>query len=357
MRMILVAVMTEFNTGEFQKRLLAWFHANKRDLPWRKAPGEARDPYSVVVSEVMLQQTQVVTVLRFYNAWMEKFPNFEALANAPEQKVLKAWEGLGYYTRARNLHKLAQILMSKHGGRLPSSVDELQKLPGVGPYSARSIASLAFGTPGACVDGNVVRVLSRLMNIDKIYKSASAASADFQKIADSVLNERKPGEHNEAMMEFGATICTKAKPQCWNCPVRPLCRAYTAGTQETLPKLESKKTESKLVKRVWVWHKNKLLLHQGKAATGNLHGLWELPTPEILGIKRLPKKEALRRVRNITKYKITEVIYKITKIEDLIAKIEKDATLRWASRGEMESLPMSGPHAQWIEELLGRKGE
>lgn len=347
--------MPHFNPTEFQKRLAAWFRKNQREMPWRKAENEQRDPYAVVVSEVMLQQTQVTTVIPYFQRWMTLFPTFQALADAPQDKVLKAWEGLGYYSRARNLHKLAQIVVTQLGGQLPSNVDALLTLPGIGPYSARSIASLAFGTAAACVDGNVVRVLSRLQNIDTPYKSAAAAQLSFQKIADGVLNHAHPGLHNEAMMEFGATVCTKMNPRCTQCPMSDLCQAYAAGRQEELPRFEAKKIESKLVKRVWVSHEGRLLLHRGKAATGVLEGLYELPTPEHLRLKRLPAKELLRRVRNITKYKITEVIYKVSKIDNLLPLVEKDPTLRWATPTEIKELPLSGPHAQWIEELLGRK--
>ena len=349
--------MTEFNTGEFQKRLLTWFAANKRSLPWR-TEGQ-RDPYSVVVSEVMLQQTQVTTVLRYYERWMGLFPNFEALAKAPIEQVLKAWEGMGYYSRARNLKKLAETVMGSHGGRLPDSVAKLENLPGIGRYSSRSIASVAFGKPAACVDGNIVRVLARLMGIDKIYKSNSAAQFDFQGIADRVLNQESPGEHNEAMMEFGATVCTRANPLCLDCPLRTMCRGRALGIAGELPRLERTKSESKLVKRVWIMNEGRLLLRQSGpqniAATGTLDGLWELPTPESLQIKRLPQKELLRRARSITKYKITEVIYKITRINGMLPRLAKNPSLRWASNEELKTLPLSGPHAQWIEGLLARK--
>ena len=340
-----------------------------RDLPWRH--GEPRDPYSVVVSEVMLQQTQVTTVLRYYDKWMALFPTFEALAKAPIEKVLKAWEGMGYYTRARNLKKLAEAIVMTHKGQLPREVEALLQLPGIGPYSARSIASLAWGTPAACVDGNVVRVIARLRNIDRAYNSGSAAQKDFQPIANEMAqissegnfhNRFHPGEYNEAMMEFGATICTKANPLCQQCPLRSMCGAYAAGTQESLPRFASRQTESRLVKRVWLRHQGQLLLHQShrthsRAAHGHLDGLWELPTADSLGIKRLPQKEILRRVRNITKYKITEVIYKITKVDNLLPKIERLAHFRWVTPAQLAQLPLSGPHALWIQELLGRKAE
>lgn len=349
---------------EFRTRLLRWFAVNKRDLPWRVK--EPRDPYSVVVSEVMLQQTQVTTVLRYYDRWMTAFPTFAALAEAPVEKVLKCWEGLGYYTRARNLKKLAEAVVANYGGILPQNVTELEKLPGIGPYSARSIASLAFNTPAACVDGNVVRVYSRLKAVDKIYKSGSAAQADFQKLADRVagadISEKYEvaskfhyGEFNEALMEFGATVCTKANPACAVCPMQDLCRGFALGIAADLPRLERTKTEAKFVKRVWIMHEGHLLLAQDAAATGHLHGLYELPTPDSLGIRRLPKKELLRRVRNITKYKITEVIYKITRVDEMLPRLAKLPNLCWASPSDLKTLPLSGPHAQWIEEVRGRK--
>jgi len=229
-----------------------------RDLPWRTP--SPRDPYSVVVSEIMLQQTQVATVLRYWDRWMSKFPNFKALAKAPVEKVLKAWEGMGYYNRARNLQKLAQAVVNDYAGTLPREVEQLLKLPGVGRYSARSIASLAFEKPAACVDGNIVRVLSRLKGIDKQHKNAAAAQQDFQAIADEFLNRKHPGEHNEAMMELGATICTKANPQCIRCPLRDGCWAYASGNPEALPRFEKVQTIAKAVDRIWACDGQRILL-------------------------------------------------------------------------------------------------
>jgi A/G-specific adenine glycosylase len=382
--------INSFDSGNFRKKLLEWFRINRRDLPWRCADTHEtntqsarlfggknyietsikkyRDPYSVVVSEVMLQQTQVKTVLRYYENWMKLFPTFEALAKAPIEKVLKAWEGLGYYTRARNLKRIAELVVENYSGELPASIDELQKLPGVGPYSARSIASLAYNTPAACVDGNVVRVLARLNNIDKTYKSGSLAQKDFQPFADSVAGvdiQKKSnsktrrefdfGEWNEAMMEFGATVCTKGNPQCLLCPVRELCEAYKKGTQNEIPHFEAKKMEAKRVNRAWIYNKNKFLICNGKAATGKLHGLWELPLMETLELKKETQKEIFRRTRNITKYKIIEVIYGIPLSKNLLKIISKNKSLRWTEREELETLPFSGPHAQWIKELLEKK--
>ena len=344
--------MADINSIAARQSLLDWFLANARQMPWRTpAP---RDPYAVAVSEVMLQQTQVTTVISYFQRWMTTFPTWAALAEAPVDKVLKAWEGLGYYTRARNLHKLAQAVMAT-GGTLPHTVDALLDLPGIGPYSARSISSIAYGTPAACVDGNIVRVLSRLHNIDKTYKSGSAAVHDFQPLADEFLNERHPGDHNEAMMELGATICIKGEPRCDLCPLRQFCAAYAAGTAATLPRLDKVKIIPKAVRRLWVVREGRILLQRDSAAHGTLAGLYELPTPEALGVKRLPKKEILKRIRAITKYKITEAIYAITETDAIAAKAATSPAFVWASPNEIEKLPLSGPHAQWIKELVSRK--
>jgi A/G-specific adenine glycosylase len=310
-----------------------------------------RDPYSVVVSEVMLQQTQVNTVLKYYDNWMRLFPTFDALAKAPLEKVLKAWQGMGYYTRARNLKKLAQAVMKERHGELPRDVEDLDALPGIGKYSARSIASLAFDVPVACVDGNIVRVISRLLGIDKPFKSSSAAMPEFQENADQLLNQKHPALHNEAMMEFGALVCTKANPSCASCPMKGLCRGHALRIAEKLPRFEPRKTEEKIVRRAWIYDGDKILLQQShpgrSAATGNLYGLWELPTLEALGVRR-PGKELLRKHRGITKYKITEIIHRVGTGQ----AASGGKRLRWIGKRKLAQIPLSGPHGKWIRELL-----
>lgn len=203
-----------------RRNLLRWYGAHQRALPWRRNPL----PYPVTVSEFMLQQTQVATALPFYHRWMKQFPDWQTLAAAPESEVLKAWEGLGYYTRARNLHRLATVVTQELGGRLPGHPDELRKLPGIGPYTAGAIASIAFNERHPLVDGNVERVYSRLFNWTADIKS-SKSHKQLWSWAEQLTPSRSPGDYNQAVMELGALVCTPRQPQCLICPLRRQCQA------------------------------------------------------------------------------------------------------------------------------------
>jgi len=209
-----------FNHVDFRKRLLDWYAAHHRILPWRKT----RDPYAVWVSEVMLQQTQVGTVIAYYERFMDRFADVAGLARADLQAVLKIWEGLGYYARARNLHRAAAVVCARHGGQVPDTWDQIRALPGVGPYIAAAVLSIAYHRPLAVVDGNVKRILARLFRIDAPVNVSSAAPV-FQRKADELLERRQPGAFNQAMMELGAVVCRPRNPDCSHCPVSAHCRS------------------------------------------------------------------------------------------------------------------------------------
>ncbi|MDX1708054.1 MAG: A/G-specific adenine glycosylase, partial [Desulfobacterales bacterium] len=213
--------MTDANQKQLQKRLIHWYQTNQRDLPWRRS----NNPYHIWVSEVMLQQTQVNTVLEYYRRFIKTFTSVTRLAQADEQSVLKLWEGLGYYARARNLHRAAKSVVQQHGGKIPDTWDAFYSLPGVGDYIAAAVLSIAFDRPYAVVDGNVKRVLSRLHKIKNPVNQPSSNSR-FAKAADRLLDERQPGTFNQAVMELGALVCIPRKPLCPKCPVRNWCRAY-----------------------------------------------------------------------------------------------------------------------------------
>ncbi len=210
-------------------RLLVWYDSARRDLPWRAAPGQAPDPYRVWLSEVMLQQTRVETVRPYYERWLARFPTVDALAEAPLDDVLKAWEGLGYYSRARNFHAAVRTVAEQYGGRVPGETGAFRALPGVGRYTAGAVMSIAFGLPEPVVDGNVRRVFARWTD-----DPAPADDTLWRMAADLVPGER-PGDVNQALMELGATVCTPRNPRCGACPVRDFCAAYAAGTQNERP--------------------------------------------------------------------------------------------------------------------------
>ena len=264
----------------FARALLAWYRRNARALPWRTSPSL----YRTVVSEFMLQQTQVKTALPYFARWMEELPDFAALASAEPALVLKLWEGLGYYSRARNLHRLAQAFVALP--EPPATPEAWQELPGVGPYTAAAISSLSGGARVACVDGNVVRVLARLTADGTGVSRRRDRGQGLRPLwrANSCPRRRRPGDHNQAMMELGALVCTRAYPRCPECPVRSFCAGLASGRPEAFPKLARKASEARTVTRVWCERDGALLLHRAAADARRLASLHELPTAEQAGL-------------------------------------------------------------------------
>jgi A/G-specific adenine glycosylase len=202
-------------------KLLDWFDENKREMPWRKS----EDPYHIWVSEVMLQQTRVDQARPYFDRFIDRFPTIFDLAEAPQQEVLKVWEGLGYYSRARNLHHAAQTVVEKYNGELPDQYEEISELKGVGPYTAAAVLSIAFNKPHAAVDGNIIRVLSRYYGIEKDIRSTTTRR-QIQELADELIDRDRPGDFNQALMDFGAMVCTARDPYCLLCPMREFCKAF-----------------------------------------------------------------------------------------------------------------------------------
>jgi A/G-specific adenine glycosylase len=220
----------------FRRELLGWFRQFQRDLPWRNT----QDPYRVWLSEIMLQQTRVATVIPYYKKFLERFPNVQSLAAAPQEEVLRLWSGLGYYGRARNLQKAAQQIVAKHSGQFPTRPEDILDLPGIGNYTAAAILSIVFGEKHAVLDGNVARVLARLGALRGDLR-APRRWQQLQKTADALLDANSPGDWNQAMMELGATLCTPKSPQCLLCPVARFCEARKLGIAEDLPEKRKKR--------------------------------------------------------------------------------------------------------------------
>lgn len=259
--------------------LLAWYQDVARDLPWRRT----RDPYGIWISEIMLQQTQVATVIPYWERWMRKFPDVRALAKAHEDEVLKRWEGLGYYSRARHLQAAARMVVEHHAGRVPDTWDEVRRLPGVGDYTAGAILSIAFGQAVPAVDGNVLRVMSRIALIrDDITRPATKKA--ITGLAQGLLTGvDDPGALNQALMELGATICVPARPRCDRCPVAGHCRAYAAGVAEELPVKAGAKAPKTLVLGAVLVERDGQVLFVKRPAPGIWGGLWALPAAELPG--------------------------------------------------------------------------
>ncbi len=256
----------------FTASLLHWYEENARDLPWRLH----QSPYHTWVSEIMLQQTQVQTVIPYFEHWIARFPDIEALAAASEQEVLSLWEGLGYYSRARNLHKAAKIVMADFKGELPDSLTALQGLPGIGPYTAAAIASIAFDEDAAAIDGNIRRVFSRLYNIQEPIRSTEG-ERQIRKFTEENLPPGRAGVYNQALMDLGATICIPKDPRCEACPVRDHCQALVLGVQGERPvKLPRKKVPRLTVTAAVIRRDGRVLLAQ-RPKDGLLGGMWEFP--------------------------------------------------------------------------------
>jgi A/G-specific adenine glycosylase len=259
-----------------RQALVEWYLTNRRDLPWRKT----KNPYHVWVSEVMLQQTQVNTAVPFYHRFLQRFPDFKRLAQADLQAVLKAWEGLGYYARARNLHKAAAIVINLHAGLVPQNWEDFRKLPGVGDYIAAAVLSIAFDQPYPVVDGNVKRVLARLTLIEDPANNSSSLKK-FRQTAAQLLDIRQPGTFNQAMMELGALVCKPQNPLCSACPVGPMCRAYQTDRVAQFPKKLIKPPTPQYRIAVGVVIKNGWMLITRRKPEGLLGGLWEFPGGKI----------------------------------------------------------------------------
>ncbi len=252
--------------------LSRWYQRTARDLPWRKTS----DPYAIWISEIMLQQTQVATVVGYFKRFMERFPTVEKLAKARLDSVLKQWEGLGYYSRARNMHKAAQEIVKRFGGHLPSTKDELLTLPGIGQYTAGAIASIAFGRREPVVDGNVTRVLCRVFCIEEDPRDASVQK-ELWSIAENLLPRSNIGDFNQALMELGSEICTPRAPRCHECPLRRACLAHLHGRETSLPVRSPKKTIPSFTVVVGVIYKKGRILIDRRKPEGLLGGLWEFP--------------------------------------------------------------------------------
>ncbi len=258
--------------------LLVWYDRHRRNLPWRAKPGELADPYRVWLSEIMLQQTTVAAVKPFYLRFLERFPTIEALAAAPSEAVMQAWAGLGYYSRARNLHACARGVVERHGGRFPGTEAELLKLPGIGAYTAAAVAAIAFNERAAAVDGNVERVMTRVFRVEE---PLPKAKAQVRTLTEALVPTDRPGDFAQALMDLGATICTPKRPACALCPWMRPCAARSAGLQETYPK-KAKKAEGqlRLGAAFVVLRADDAVLLRTRPPSGLLGGMAEPPTSD-----------------------------------------------------------------------------
>jgi A/G-specific adenine glycosylase len=307
--------------------LTEWYRRRHRDLPWRRTA----DPYCIWVSEIMLQQTRAQAVIPYYQRFLDRFPTVDALAAATEQDVLALWAGLGYYSRARNLRRAAQ--MAVEAGGFPREYEAIRALPGIGDYTAAAIASIAFGLPHAVVDGNVLRVVARMEN-DAADIQSPRTRERFRAIAQQWMGRLQPGIFNQALMELGATICLPANPRCGECPIARDCRARAAGTVAQLP-MKLRKTEPVAIAAVLllVRRGERVLLRQKEAGARRMAGFWELPAPEELPGARIGKSWGEFR------HTITHHHYTFT-VRSASLRTPGD-DFRWFSAAELAGIPLS----------------
>ncbi len=338
----------------FRRRLLKWYAAHERDLPWRRS----QNPYRVWVSEVMLQQTQVATVKDYFRRFVKQFPTIKKLAEADEQDVLRLWEGLGYYRRARQLHAAAQVIVAEHGGRFPRDVETLQSLPGIGRYTAGAIASIAFDQRAPILEANTIRLLSRLIAYPKD-PTKSAGQRLLWQMAEEVLPRQDIARFNQGLMELGSLVCTPKGPRCDACPVARLCAAHEAGLEESIPRQGPKTKFVSVTEAAIVVRKNGQILLRQCPEGQRWAGLWDFPRFEVESEgPLLVRDELVAKTRQqtgvvvepgpllktikhgVTRYRITLDCYAARYQSGKIAR-NGGEKLRWARPDDLDAYPLS----------------
>lgn len=331
---------------DFQEIFLNWYHQEKRNLPWRANT----NPYNIWISEIMLQQTRVDTVIGYYYRFMETFPTIKDLAEADEQKLLKVWEGLGYYSRARNLKVAAKQIMEEFDGNFPSIPEEINTLKGIGPYTTGAISSISFGLPEPAIDGNIMRVVSRLFEIEDDIAKASSRKT-FDAATRQILSHEQPGEMNQAFMDLGSSICTPTSPNCGECPIQKFCLAYKDNRQTDFP-IKTKKIKPKDVYYVAGAIENnqeEFLLIQ-RPETGLLANMWHFPLQEV------SKEEYVELYQSWKKEESNQLELELV-AEDLTPQIFEELPVIWQKR-HFEEITHVFSHLRWHVLLFyGRAGK
>jgi A/G-specific adenine glycosylase len=347
---------------DFRSSLLEWYASNHRKLPWRRTS----DPYEIWISEVMLQQTQVTKVLEYYHPFIARFPDVFHLARADEQEVLKYWELLGYYSRARNLHKAARLVVEKFGGVIPQDCHDFRSLPGVGDYIAAAVLSIAYQRPYAVLDGNVKRVMSRLFLLKEPVNDSKAING-FRKKVDLLLAKNKAGQFNQAMMELGAVVCKPHNPSCPECPVKSYCGAFQSGLQNKFPVRIPQKVIPQYRISVGIVFKNNKVLITRRKDEGLLGGLWEFPGGKVTPAEN-SYQACIREIKEevnlaveikkffttikhaYTHFKIVMDVY-ICRYKSGRVKLRSAQDFRWINIVEIEKFPFPGANHKFIPKL------
>ena len=315
------------NPTQFRRDLVRWYARHKRDLPWRRT----RDPYRIWVSEIMLQQTRAAAVVPYYERFLERFPDVAALAASEESELLAAWSGLGYYSRARNLHAAAKRIQDR--GAFPGHYEAIRELPGIGDYTAAAISSIAFDLPHAVLDGNVLRVISRLTTESGDVRS-SVTRKRMSEVAGELIGSRNPGEFNQALMELGATLCLPKDPKCLLCPVSDQCRARQQGTQREFPVKQRRERPREVEQRLLIVERHgELLLWQRPADSRRMAGFWELPETSQLPRAQLGAKAGA------FSHTIVNTRYRFQVFRASVARVP--AGFHWLAPEGLSKLPLS----------------
>jgi A/G-specific adenine glycosylase len=328
-----IRVNSAQHAASFRRSLLHWYRRNGRDLPWRRTT----DPYAIMVSELMLQQTQVAAVIPYYHAWMRRFPNVASLAAASEQEVLHAWQGLGYYSRARNLRAAAQRIVQE--GRFPQSLERIRELPGVGRYTAGAIITFAFNRSVPIVEANIARLLARLSDLQTPIDS-SLGRDKLWEVADSLIPDRAASTYNSALMDLGALVCC-ARPKCAICPVKKFCRA---AEPSLLPIKKARRALTLCTEHhSFTRRRDQVLLEQSK---GRWRGMWMLP--------RLAAPPSTRKPLHLSQFPFTH--HRITLAVHSHRKVTAgNLTLQWFHTRDLESVPLPSPHRRALNAILQRR--
>lgn len=329
---------------KFQRELLAWYDTHARDLPWR----QSADPYRIWVSEIMLQQTRVAAVLDYYARFLTLFPSVTALAQAEEPDVLAAWSGLGYYRRAKLMHKAAKVVVMEHRGAIPRTAEQLRKLPGIGEYTSSAIASIAFGEPVAVVDGNVERVLLRVFPDHEKPPAAAPQVRWLRNRAAKVLDAQRPGDFNQAMMELGATVCLPQRPLCLHCPVQQFCTTRGEHLAPPPKKMRSRQIAYALLRR----HRAgtlQVLLEQRPLSASLMPGMWELPEVAMLESDQERVELTVRHAITITNYQVR--VLRFAEQEANLRFPSKQNLRQWTSSSDLSMLPLTGLTRKVLQRL------
>lgn len=357
-------IFTKKDAVEFQRKLRAWYSAHHRKLPWR----QTQDPYKIWISEIMLQQTTVQAVIPYYLRWMILFPDMQTLSEAPLQKVLKQWQGLGYYQRAKNLHQASKIIMTTYGGRMPQKYNDLKSLPGFGPYTTAAVLSIAFDKPYLTIDANIRRVLMRLLKLPR--KVTASIDKELLQSFSPLFPQKRMGIFNQALMELGSLICRSKNPLCLLCPLLEFCGAYKAGEQEVIP-IRAKRSYKKIEAVIGIIDKKGKFLIQKRPSTGLLADLWEFPGGKIEveetadnALKREIKEEIsaeIHEARFLTSVQHSYTQFQVS-LHAFACSLKTDPVLdksrhRWVSLKGMRRFPFPSGSAKVIKFLENREAE